>query len=134
MFGVDLTVESPNKQWSGQSTVEWDVEVENTGRVQETVDLSVDPIGGSGCTSDGSLSINVEPSQVTVDNESSEWVTVTLQVPEGQASKKYCWEIEGVVTNDQNPNGSASDVEEFSLNVPESVSYTHLTLPTTWGV
>ena len=119
MFGVDLTVESPNKQWSGQSTVEWDVEVENTGRVQETVDLSVDPIGGSGCTSDGSLSINVEPSQVTIDNESSEWVTVTLQVPEGQASKKYCWEIEGVVTNDQNPNGSASDVEEFSLNVPE---------------
>lgn len=119
VFGVDLTVESPNKQWSGQSTVEWDVEVENTGRVQETVDLSVDPIGGSGCTSDGSLSINVEPSQVTVDNESSEWVTVTLQVPEGQASKKYCWEIEGVVTNDQNPNGSASDVEEFSLNVPE---------------
>ena len=119
VFGVDLTVESPNKQWSGQSTVEWDVEVENTGRVQETVDLSVDPIGGSGCTSDGSLSINVEPSQVTIDNESSEWVTVTLQVPEGQASKKYCWEIEGVVTNDQNPNGSASDVEEFSLNVPE---------------
>ena len=119
VFGVDLTVESPNKQWSGQSTVEWDVEVENTGRVQETVDLSVDPIGGSGCTSDGSLSINVEPSQVTIDNESSEWVTVTLQVPEGQASKKYCWEIEGVVTNDQNPNGSASDAEEFSLNVPE---------------
>mgnify|MGYP005688033933 FL=1 len=119
VFGVDLTVESPNKQWSGQSTVEWDVEVENTGRVQETVDLSVDPIGGSGCTSDGSLSISVEPSQVTIDNESSEWVTVTLQVPEGQASKKYCWEIEGVVTNDQNPNGSASDVEEFSLNVPE---------------
>ena len=119
LFGVDLTVESPNKQWSGQSTVEWDVEVENTGRVQETVDLSVDPIGGSGCTSDGSLSITVEPTQVTIDNESSEWVTVTLQVPEGQASKKYCWEIEGVVTNDQNPNGSASDVEEFSLNVPE---------------
>ena len=119
VFGVDLTVESPNKQWNGQTTVEWDVEVENTGRVQETIDLTVDPIGGSGCTSAGSLSIDVDPSQVTVDNESSEWVKVTLEVPEGQASNKYCWEIEGVVTNDQNPNGSASDTEEFSLNVPE---------------
>ena len=119
VFGVDLTVESPNKQWGGETTVEWDVEVENTGRVQETIELSVDPVGGSGCTSSGSLSIDVEPSQVTVDNESSEWVTVTLEVPEGQASNKYCWEIEGVVTNDQNPNGSASDTEQFSLNVPE---------------
>lgn len=119
LFGVDLTVESPNRQWGGQTTVEWDVEVENTGRVQATVDLTVDPVGGSGCTSDGSLSISVEPSQVQVDNESSEWVTVTLEVPEGQPSEKFCWEIEGVVSNDQNPDGSASDVEQFSLNVPE---------------
>ncbi len=119
VFGVDLIVESPNKQWNGESTVEWDVEVENTGRVQETVDLSVDTTGGSGCKQDGSLSISVDPSQVQIDNGSSEWVTVTLQVPEGQSSDKFCWEITGVVTNDQNPNGSASDTEEFSLNVPE---------------
>ena len=119
VFGVDLTVDSPHKTWGGETTIEWDVEVENTGRVQETVDLTVDPVGGSGCTSDGSMSINVEPSQVQLDNGSSEWVKVTLEVPEGKASDKYCWEIEGVVTNDQNPNGSAADTEEFDLNVPE---------------
>lgn len=119
LFGVDLTVESPHKTWGGESTMEWDVEVENTGRVDETIDLSVSPIGGSGCTSDGSMSISVDPSQVQVGNESSEWVTVTLDVPEGKSSNKYCWEILGEVTNDQNPNGSASDTEEFDLNVPE---------------
>ena len=150
LFGVDLTVESPHKTWGGESTMEWDVEVENTGRVDETVDLTVDPIGGSGCTSDGSMSISVEPSQIQVDNDSSEWVTVTLQVPEGKSSNKYCWEIVGDVTNDQNPNGNASDAEVFDLNVPElkecdvtlsktslslePVSYTHLTLPTIYSV
>ena len=119
VFGVELTVDNPSKQWAGETTIEWDVEVENTGRVQETIDLTIDTVGGSGCTSDGSMSIDVEPNQVQLDNESSEWVTVTLEVPEGKASDKYCWEIEGVVSNDQNPNGSASDVEEFDLNVPE---------------
>ena len=119
LFGVDLTVESPHKTWGGESSIEWDVEVENTGRVDETIDLSVSPVGGSGCTSDGSMSISVDPNQIQVSNESSEWVTVTLDVPEGKDSDKYCWEIEGVVSNDQNPNGSASDTEEFDLNVPE---------------
>ncbi len=119
LFGVDLTVENPSRTWGGQSTIEWDVEVENTGRVQETIDLSIDTVGGSGCTSDGSMSISVEPSQVQIDNESSEWVLVTLQVPDGKQSDKFCWEITGVVTNDQNPNGSASDTEEFDLFVPE---------------
>ena len=120
LFGVDLTIDAPvNPTWNGESTIEWDVEVENTGRVQETVDLTVSPRSGSGCKSDGSMSIDVSPSSVQIDNGSSEWVTVTLQVPDGKESDKYCWEIEGIVTNDQNPNGSASDTEEFSLFVPE---------------
>jgi uncharacterized membrane protein len=118
VFGVELTVDSPHKTWGGETTIEWDVEVTNTGRVQETIDLTIDTVGGSGCTSDSSMSIDVEPSQVQLDNDSSEWVTVTVEVPEGKASDKYCWEIEGIVSNDQNPNGSASDVEEFDLNVP----------------
>lgn len=119
VFGVELTVDTPHQTWDGETTIEWDVEVTNTGRVQETVDLTIDTVGGSGCTSDGSMTIDVDPSQVQLDNDSSEWVTVTVEVPEGKASDKYCWEIEGVVSNDQNPNGSASDVEEFDLNVPE---------------
>ena len=135
VFAVDLTIDAPvNPTWNGESTIEWDVEVENTGRVQETIQLTVDPRSGSGCKSDSSLSISVDPETVTVDNGSSEWVTVTLDVPEGKESDKYCWEIEGVVTNDQNPNGSASDTEEFSLFVPElkkcssSLSKTSLSL------
>ena len=135
MFAVDLTIDAPvNPTWNGESTVEWDVEVENTGRVQETIQLTVDPRSGSGCKSDSSMSISVDPETVTLDNGSSEWVTVTLEVPEGKESDKYCWEIEGVVTNDQNPNGSASDTEEFSLFVPElkkcssSLSKTSLSL------
>jgi uncharacterized membrane protein len=119
VFGVELTIDTPHKTWGGETTIEWDVEVENTGRVQETVDLTIDVVGGSGCTADGSMSIDVEPSQVQLDNDSSEWVTITLEVPEGTDSDKFCWEIEGVVSNDQNPNGSASDIEEFDLNVPE---------------
>ena len=135
VFAVDLTIDAPvNPTWNGESTIEWDVEVENTGRVQETIQLTVDPRSGSGCKSDSSMSIDVEPESVTLDNGSSEWVTVTLEVPEGKESDKYCWEIEGVVTNDQNPNGSASDTEEFSLFVPElkkcssSLSKTSLSL------
>ena len=96
LFGVDLTIDAPvNPTWNGESTIEWDVEVENTGRVQETVDLTVSPRSGSGCKSDGSMSIDVSPSSVQIDNGSSEWVTVTLQVPDGKESDKYCWEIEG---------------------------------------
>ena len=120
LFGVDLTISAPvNPTWNGEDEIEWEVEVENTGRVQETVELTVDPRSGSGCKSDGSLNIDVNPSSVQIDNGSSEWVTVTVQIPEGKESDKYCWEIEGVVTNDQNPNGSASDTEEFSLFIPE---------------
>ena len=135
VFAVDLTIDAPvNPTWNGESTIEWDVEVENTGRVQETIQLTVDPRSGSGCKSDSSMSISVDPETVTLDNGSSEWVTVSLEVPEGKESDKYCWEIEGVVTNDQNPNGSASDTEEFSLFVPElkkcssSLSKTSLSL------
>ncbi len=120
LFGVDLTIDAPvNPTWNGEDEIEWEVEVENTGRVQETVELTVDPRSGSGCKSDGSLNIEVNPSSVQIDNGSSEWVTVTVEIPEGKESDKYCWEIEGVVTNDQNPNGSASDTEEFSLFIPE---------------
>ena len=120
LFGVDLIIDAPvNPTWDGEDEITWEVEVENTGRVQETVDLTVDPRSGSGCKSDGSMNIEVSPTSVQVDNGSSEWVTITLQVPEGKESDKYCWEIEGIVTNDQNPNGSASDTEEFSLFVPE---------------
>lgn len=120
LYGVEMTVDNPHKTWSGTSTVEWDVEVENTGQLEETVDLSIDSESGSGCSSSASsLDIEVDPAQITISANSSEWVIVTLEVPDGQAADKYCWEITGVVTNDQNPNGSATDTEPFDITVPE---------------
>jgi len=120
LYGVEMTVDNPHKTWGGTSTVEWDVEVENTGQLEETVDLSIDSESGSGCSnSASSLDIEVDPAQITISANSSEWVIVTLEVPDGQAADKYCWEITGVVTNDQNPNGSASDTEPFDIVVPE---------------
>ena len=118
IFGVDLTVDTPHKTWGGESSLDWDVEVENTGRTQETIDLTIETIGGSGCAGSNTMSVSVDPSQVQIDNDSSEWVVVTVDVPDGQAADTFCWEITGVVTNDQNPNGSASDTESFDLEVP----------------
>ena len=120
LYGVEMTVDQPHRTWSSTSTVEWDVEVENTGQLEETVDLTIDSVSGSGCSSSASsLDIDVDPSQITVSSNSSEWVIITLEVPDGQAADKYCWEITGVVTNDQNPNGSATDTEPFDITVPE---------------
>ena len=120
LYGVDLTIEQPSKTWGGTTTVEWDVEVENTGQLEETVDLSVDSESGGGCSSSSSsLDVEVDPSQITISGNDSEWVTIILEVPDGQAADKYCWELTGVVTNDQNPNGSATDSESFQITVPE---------------
>jgi len=118
IFGVDLTVDEPHKSWGGESSLDWDVEVENTGRAQETIDLTIDSVSGSGCAGANQISVSVNPTQVQLDNDSSEWVVVTVEVPDGQAADTFCWEITGVVTNDQNPNGSASDTEGFDLEVP----------------
>ena len=41
----------------------------------------------------------------------------TVEVPEGAADGKYCWEVTANVGND--PTQEASDTEEFVLNVPE---------------
>ena len=119
VFGVELIVDQPSRTWAGESTIEWDVEVTNTGRVQETIDLTLEDITSGPCVSSSGFSVSVDPAQVQLDNESSEWVLVTLDVPAGASAEKYCWEITGVVSNDQNPNGSASDVEPFDLTVPE---------------
>lgn len=116
LFGVDLIIDDREKNWAGQEEIDFSVEVENTGQTNETVALSVDSASGDGCIASDDFTVTLSDETVNVDQEESETVTVSIEVPEGQAADDYCWEITGTVTND--PTQEASDVESFQLNVP----------------
>ena len=117
LFGVDLKVSSPNKDWAGETPVLWDVEVENTGRANITVNLEITENQGAGCSNVDDFSISVDPSSINVNSEESEWVEISTEVPDGQSADKFCWTITGKVAND--PSQNSSDSEDFSLDVPE---------------
>ena len=116
VFGVDLKMATPSKDWSGESVVEFELEVENTGQTNETVTLTVNDASGPGCSSAGAITVELDEETVTLDQNETETVTVSVEVPAGQQANKYCWEITGTVTNDVTQE--ASDVEEFDLTVP----------------
>jgi uncharacterized membrane protein len=118
VFGVDLKMSSPSKTWSGESVVEFELEVENTGQTNETITLTTDEANsGPGCSGAGALSVTLSETSVSVDANESEFVTVSVEVPEGQEADKYCWNIDGVVSND--PSQGSTDNQEFDLTVPE---------------
>lgn len=120
VFGVDLSMASEsqrNQQWAGESVIEYDIIVENTGQTNETIALSLDEADGSGCQNADDLTVELDEETVTLDQNETETVTVSVEVPAGQEANKYCWEITGTVTSD--PSQEASDVEEFDLTVPE---------------
>ena len=120
VFGVDLSMANENdrnQQWAGESVIEYDIVVENTGQTNETIALSVDEADGSGCQNADDLTVELDEDTVTLDQNETETVTVSVEVPAGQEANKYCWEITGTVTSD--PSQEASDVEEFDLTVPE---------------
>ena len=120
VFGVDLSMESEsqrNQQWAGESVIEYNIVVENTGQTNETIALAVDEADGSGCQNADDLTVELDEETVTLDQNETETVTVSVEVPAGQEANKYCWEITGTVTSD--PSQEASDVEEFDLTVPE---------------
>ena len=116
LYGVDLKIDEPDLEWDGSDTMEWDVEVENTGRVNETVLLTIDENDNPGCDP-SDLEIEVDPSTVSIDNESSEWVEVIVTVPAGSSAAMYCWTLHGQVQND--PTQNASDDLDLELSVPE---------------
>ena len=119
VFGVDLSMESEIKrsqEWAGESVIEYRIVVENTGQTNETISLSL--AEADGCIGNvNDLTVELSDETVALDQEESETITVSVEVPEGQEANKYCWEITGAVTND--PSQEASDVEEFDLTVPE---------------
>ena len=117
VFGVDLKMSSPSKTWAGESVVEYSLEVENTGQTNETITLTTSEASGPGCSNAASISVTLSESSVSIDANESEFVTVSVEVPEGQAADKYCWDVEGVVSND--PSQGTSDIQEFDLTVPE---------------
>ena len=116
VFGVDLKMANPSKTWNGESIVQFDLEVENTGQTNENITLTHSIESGPGCTGTGEISVTLSDTSVSVDTNESEFVTVSVEVPEDQAANKYCWDIEGVVTGDPQ---SATDNQDFDLTVPE---------------
>lgn len=117
LFGVEVTMPSTTETWGGQSIIEYDVEVENTGQTNETISLTVEETDGAGCQNTDDFTVELDEDSVNLDQNESETVVVSVEVPDGQAADKYCWEVTGVVTND--PTQDTSDSEEFSLTVPE---------------
>ena len=119
IFGVDLIIrESDRSQdWNGEEEIDYRIEVENTGQTNETVSLAVTEGSGPGCASASSFSVSLSETSVNIDQEESEIVFATVEVPEGATADKYCWEVTGTVTND--PSQEAKDTEDFDLTVPQ---------------
>ena len=120
VFGVDLSMASESQRhqdWGGETVMEYDIVVENTGQTNETIALALTEADGSGCQNADDLTVDLDEETVTLDQNETETVTVSVEVPAGQQANKYCWELTGTVTNDVSQE--ASDVEEFDLTVPE---------------
>ena len=118
VFGVDLIITDSDrsKDWNGEEEIDYRIEVENTGQTNETVNLAVSEGDGPGCASASSFTVTLSETSVNVDQEESEIVFATVEVPEGASADKYCWEVTGTVAND--PSQEAKDTEDFDLTVP----------------
>lgn len=119
LFGVDLiiTESDRSKDWNGEEEMDYRIEVENTGQTNETINLAINEGTGPGCASTSSFTVSLSETSVSIDQEESEIVFATVEVPEGASADKYCWEVTGTVTND--PSQEAKDTEEFDLTVPQ---------------
>lgn len=119
LFGVDLiiTESDRSKDWNGEEEMDYRIEVENTGQTNETINLAINEGTGPGCASTSSFTVSLSETSVSIDQEESEIVFATVEVPEGASADKYCWEVTGAVAND--PSQEAKDTEEFDLTVPQ---------------
>lgn len=124
LFGVDLyfdNVEERNTQkkvlGSGSDMVTYFITVENTGQTNQSIDLILEEVTDSGCNNPQDLTVTLSDSQVALDVEETEQITVEVEVPEGQQANDYCWEVTGTVSG-SNPAQNATDTVEFELEVP----------------
>jgi uncharacterized membrane protein len=117
LFGIDVIINNPDKNWNGEESIDYTIELENTGLSDANVNLALNDGTGPGCGSSSDITVTLSETTLTVGSDDTEIVTATVETPDGQAADKYCWEVEAVVTND--PSQEATDSEEFSLTVPE---------------
>ena len=124
LFGVDLyfdNVEERNSQkkilGAGSDTVTYFITVENTGQTNESIDLILEEVTDSGCNNPQDLTVTLSDSNVALDVEETEQITVEVEVPEGQQANDYCWEVIGTVSG-SNPAQNATDTVELELEVP----------------
>ncbi len=124
LFGVDLyfdNVEERNSQkktlGASSDSVTYFITVENTGQTNESIDLVLNELDDSGCQNGQDLTVTLSDSNVALDTEETEQVTVEVEVPEGQQANDYCWEVVAIVSG-SNPAQNATDTVDFELEVP----------------
>ena len=119
LYAVKLTVDEDRVTYDGDSNkFTWDVDVENTGENQETIQLEIN--SDSDCESD-TLDATVEPAQVTLESGDSETVEVTVDIPNGPATEagSHCFIIDATVSNDPNIADSAEDNLTLTIIIPQ---------------
>ena len=118
-FGVNVEVNANDKDqtWAGEDELDYRITIENTGRQNATINLAVDESSEAGCQGGSELVVTLSDDSVNIDSEETTTVVATVEIPEGQAAKMYCWEITGTVTSD--PSGEAKDSDTFSMELPQ---------------
>ncbi len=86
------------------------ITVENTGQTNQSIDLILEEVTDSGCNNPQDLTVTLSDSQVALDVEETEQITVEVEVPEGQQANDYCWELTGTVSG-SNPAQNATDTQ-----------------------
>ena len=78
VFGVDLSMQSESQRsqnWAGESVIDFNIVVENTGQTNETIALSLAEADGSGCQNADDLTVELDEESVTLDQNETETVT-----------------------------------------------------------
>ena len=119
LYSVTLSVDDLTVTYDGEDDeVVWEVDVENTGEQQETINLEM--VSDNDCESDD-LDATVSPATVQLDSEESTTVDVTVDLPDGSSTEAgiHCFIIKATVSNDPNAADPAEDNLTLTVNIPE---------------
>jgi len=118
LYGVELSTNTATKNYNGQETVEFIVNVKNSGQSQASISLEM--TDSSSCRSDG-LNPSIDPTTMTLQSDDEEEATVSIPVPDGEQTEagSHCFIVRATVTNDPNQQNQAQDNLSLTLNIPE---------------
>jgi len=119
LYSVTLSVDDLTVTYDGEDDeVVWEVDVENTGEQQETINLEM--VSDNDCESDD-LDATVSPATVQLDSEESTTVDVTVDLPDGSSTEAgiHCFIIKATVSNDPNAADPAEDNLTLTVNIPD---------------